>query len=364
MTTNASAAVMTDYSTLNAVRAVFGARATEIGGLGPDQRTALFQLAEMIVLDERISLDDYLMSKEPDARRVAEELKGIVIPIRVETDVRIAAAVYAVEFGSSYPELDQRLSNLRRTTYPEELDPQLYWAVSQELDLRDLSVETRRKAERLLYSTQPRFLARTVYYYFLSRVLECSYAPFGERNEIYQYILELEREQKTKVDWVDDAATTTEIARTVVGKVERHGKELRERQKELAELSKPLDVPAVIRVIVRHARDRRIPIIEAAVSIRNTEEAKSFRSFVKRYRQALVEQDVSQKNKVQLELDQICEYWASPPGITGRAETKIRIGQILSMEQVLTSRIIRLPKMLRPNKHLIFLHEVWGAATL
>jgi len=366
MKTGNASVVMTDYSTLNAVRSAFGARPEDIHGYTPEQRAAVLQLSEMIVVDERISLDDYLISKEPDAARVADGLKGIVIPIRIDDHVRVTAAVQAIEFGATYPELEIHLPNLRRVLNPGDLDPEILWSITREFDRQNISVEVRRRAEKLLSVSVSGWVPRTVYYYFLARLLDYSYAPFASRTETYNYLLEFEAATLQGTSGAGDRALSTgAVARRVLAAVEEKGDLFRKEQGMLGEFSKPLDLPSVMRLVMERARQKRSSIIEASVEIRDSIEAKSFRSFVAEYHQAIVERNAAEVNKIRFELHRICDYWASAPGITGMDNAKFRISTpFLSAEAMMKSRIIKLPKALQRNKHLIFLHEIWKAATL
>jgi hypothetical protein len=360
-----SSAVMTDYSTLNAVRSAFDATAESIDRQTEEQIAAVYQLAEMIIVDERISLDDYLISTEPDAKRVADRLKGIVVPMRVDDRLRVTAAVNAVEFGASYPELEVHLPSLNPVITRAELDPPVAWAIMQELDRRDIPVEVRRRAEKLMSVSWGGSLPRTVYYYFLSRLLEHSYAPFAPRADLYKYLLELESAKElASFGTLDPPLTRDRVARTVLAHVEENAGEFARNQPgRLAELYKPLELPSVIRLVLDRARRNRMSIIETAVEIRESTEAANFRAFIARYHRALALRDVGEKNRIEHELRQICAYWASAPGITGMDNAKFRVsGGFLSMEFTWKSRIIKLPKALRPNKHLIFLHDVWKSS--
>lgn len=348
---------------------------------------SLLQMAEMIILYDQIFLDNILLDMLYEVNNVVKILSGIIIPIDIGQKIRVNAAIQAISLAKKIPELSNFFwstigSNVHGFAVydsddvtTDDFDRNIIMEVAKKMREEDSELPIPREIENLIYWSSGGVMSRGLYYYYLSRFAGIPYAPFPIRVPLYKLLMDAELgKDVSSYDIYKNAGDymiyikqkSEEALKSIIRYVEAQGRSFRDSMEgdnpQTADHS--IELFSIARMVLNKSKAKRIPIIDAAMEMRESAEAIAFRKWIKKYQTAISDGDYESVNKCRVEIANACKYWGSSEGVFGYNNRKIKIGSFISTELIIKDKLIKIPGYLDRNKHLLFLHDIWGYASM
>lgn len=382
--TDSKLCVLTDNSSLQNIDKNLSKKHDELNNLSG---ISLLQMAEMIILYDQIFLDNILVNVLYEVNNMVKILSDIIIPIDIDQKIRVNAAVQAISLAKEVPELSAffwatvgcridgfAVHNSNDFT-TDAFDRNIIREVARKIHTEDRILPVPKEIENLIYWSSGGVMSRGLYYYYLSRFTGIPYVPFPIRVPLYKLLMDAEQSKDvSSYDVYKNVGEhmiyikrqSEEALKGIIKYVEAQGKAFRDSMEgdnwHMADHS--IELSSVAKMVLNKSKAKRMPIIDVAMEIRESTEAIAFRKWIKKYQMAISNCDYEAVNKCKLEIANACKYWGSDEGVFGHKNNKIKVGSFVSTELVIKNKLIKIPKYLDRNKHLLFLHDIWGHASM
>jgi hypothetical protein len=325
--------------------------------------SSLSTIVELLCLYDYVAVDKVVLYNSEEALRVKHAFSEVVVGVEAPYEI--------------YEKIFNKLTDFRHNlkcnhddvlieTGDKEVlyDDGLFFQKFQNYlpILEDGSLSPESLMGRQLRNSDDHFL-RTLFYNEMARFTGVPYVPHQCRVNFLFYLILLElnpnliRELNARINrdaWSVQRSVLTRIEHEIIPVLDQKRLNF-----SLSFLSK-LSIPPLVRYFQDLLRNGRFnSLADAIAHERNEDDCKAFRNWCNKATIAIQNSEATKIDECVFELDQAIQNWTAKLGIEEKVRrTKIVLGTLVGSEMTIPDPVIPLPKALRRNKHLLFLHKL------
>lgn len=371
---NQSNRVFIDNTSLAALAGIEKRPISSWQDINPNYLDIILQMLEAIVIYDELHVDGFVLSKNNRAAQIAKLLKSVVVPRRYSHKMRFRAALQACKIVNLIPSLNEFVG--QNNILPWKTDSFDLFTLRSMMDeflagidddfsstaIDPLDLVGHISHVRIVLESSTALAERTLVYYFMSRASRLSYVPHVFRTPLYRQLLLCEEAAPHRSDEFqnEEEYSSESVSSNVVKYVKKHCTNIRRKQRGILfpVQSIDLDVSPVSALVLQEGCKSRINLLSAALRIRESKEARSFRKWCAQIISLAHQGKMKSVDREARKLKAKCDEWASGADLDLARHRKITIGKLVKTDLVIKDPIIPPLRFISPKNHWLFLHQL------